>query len=838
MFNMYMKKVLLLITLALCAIVSRAETADTLVINRYKTIAPQALVVPYMSDSVGYNGKAYDSMEQLKFVPSYRMDDPQLVSVVTDSEGYVKLPTDGDHRDMLHTYIASILSSKFVKATLIVESNIPLKVFLEGKEICSLNDGKQEQEITIQPAYNHHLIVRVLAKGDSEPQWRLRVVPAIENAPISLTDNDTERLSVQYMLTGKSVVGTAVSPTGKYSLLTIAEKVNNKSVYSLVLYEGTKVKAYLDGSYLRASWMPRTDKLWYTENSDTGKRLMALDVATMRREIIHPSIPKEGSFLISPNEQQLIYFVEVKGPKKNDKVERVMGRYDCMNGYRDRTFLALFDLRSGAFQPLTYGYRDTSLQDISSDGKEIIFSTFRPTTRIPFSENDFFIMNLETLKVDTLFTRETDISQVYYTSDPHYLLIDGTPNAFNGIGKNLPEGIEANTYDAQLFLYNRGSKETKALTKDFNPNVTDVQVLRDKFEVLFTAENKDYVSLYRCQLSSGKITQIPTTEEVVRRFSVDDRGMLITYAGQSVNNSDKYYHITNRGEQLVYDLAGEKMKDLDLGTVHDWSFSMPNGDVVPGRYYLPPHFDATKSYPMIVYYYGGTSPTARNFEGAYSLPMFAAQDYIVLTLNPSGTTGWGQEYAARHLNAWGKRTADEIVASVKGFTEQHPYVDASHVGCIGASYGGFMTQYLQTITDIFAAAVSHAGISALSSYWGEGTWGVGYSTVASFGSYPWNNPELYTKQSPLFNADKINTPLLLLHGTADVNVPIGESVQMYNALKILGKEVEFVKVYGEDHGVVDPEKRLLWMQTTMAWFQKWLKGDSSWWDTLYPTTNL
>ena len=149
-----------------------------------------------------------------------------------------------------------------------------------------------------------------------------------------------------------------------------------------------------------------------------------------------------------------------------------------------------------------------------------------------------------------------------------------------------------------------------------------------------------------------------------------------------------------------------------------------------------------------------------------------------------------------------------------------------------------MTQYLQTITEIFAAAISHAGISALSSYWGEGTWGIGYSTVASYDSYPWNNPKLYTEQSPLFRADKIHTPLLLIHGTDDTNVPIGESIQMYNALKILGREVEFVKVHGEDHIITAPEKKIEWTNTLFAWFQKWLKDDPTWWDARYPEAHL
>ena len=218
--------------------------------------------------------------------------------------------------------------------------------------------------------------------------------------------------------------------------------------------------------------------------------------------------------------------------------------------------------------------------------------------------------------------------------------------------------------------------------------------------------------------------------------------------------------------------------------------------------------------------------------------MFAAQGYVAYSLNPRGTVGYGQSFAADHLNAWGTKTADDIIGAVKAFVAAHPFVDATKIGCTGASYGGFMTQYLQTRTDIFAAAVSHAGISSISSYWAGGYWGLSYSTVASEGSFPWNNPDLYTKHSPLFNADKIHTPLLLLHGTADVNVPPSESTAMYNALKILGRTVELVEITGEDHHILEPERQDRWMQTIQAWFAKYLQGKSQWWDHLYPKSPL
>lgn len=153
---------------------------------------------------------------------------------------------------------------------------------------------------------------------------------------------------------------------------------------------------------------------------------------------------------------------------------------------------------------------------------------------------------------------------------------------------------------------------------------------------------------------------------------------------------------------------------------------------------------------------------------------------------------------------------------------------------MGASYGGFMTQYLQTRTDIFAAAVSHAGISNIASYWGGGYWGYTYGQCAQYGSYPWNNPDLYVKQSPLFNADKIHTPLLLLHGTVDTNVPTNESQQMYTALKILGRDVSYIQVEDANHVVTDFKKRLVWQNAIFAWFAKYLQGNATWWNTLYP----
>jgi dipeptidyl aminopeptidase/acylaminoacyl peptidase len=129
--------------------------------------------------------------------------------------------------------------------------------------------------------------------------------------------------------------------------------------------------------------------------------------------------------------------------------------------------------------------------------------------------------------------------------------------------------------------------------------------------------------------------------------------------------------------------------------------------------------------------------------------------------------------------------------------------------------------------------VSHAGISSIASYWGEGYWGYSYSGVASAESFPWNRQDIYVDQSPLFRADRLRVPLLLTHGEADHNVPVGQSDAFFVAAKLLGKTVEFVRIAGQDHWILDHAQRQRWSETILAWFDRWLKDEPEWWDALY-----
>ena len=170
----------------------------------------------------------------------------------------------------------------------------------------------------------------------------------------------------------------------------------------------------------------------------------------------------------------------------------------------------------------------------------------------------------------------------------------------------------------------------------------------------------------------------------------------------------------------------------------------------------------------------------------------------------------------------------------KKFCKEHSFVDSDKIGCLGASYGGFMTQYLLTKTDIFTAAVSHAGISNVTSYWGEGFWGYSYNSL-------WQPPSLIlgttrnSSQSKAPFSTQIKSTLLSSCSTAQ-STPmcrLGESIQIFNALRILGRDVEFITVEDQNHIITDFEKRKIWQASIMAWFAKWLQDDPRWWESMY-----
>ena len=832
--------------LAAALMASISASAETIEVKTLKYAGPYAVAQPWMADSVNIKGEAFD-LKQL-------LDSPLSFTLLNKGKEVSAAQLLADkQQDALHLASFCVSNTQRTKATIAVEGLEQYRLFVDGEQV-EVNGDKAE---TILTPSQHTVVIKYLTRknASSDKKSIKLTVNAANGAPLSVGDATVKRAyNIYDVICAPNYPSVSISPNGKFIVVRktwVDRKGNNHSISELRNTQTNRVMATFEES---VKWMPSSNKLYFTqkasdssiageEKQDGTLQLITINPLTMEREVLASNLP-EGWFQFTPDEKTLIYTLTTEGRKKDPQVYDVKEPEDRQPGWRERSNLAKYDLASGILQPLTFGYHNIYLMDISADSRYLLIGkseerlTKRPTTLTSFYRLDLGSMNASsatTPKVETLIEKGEFLNSAQFSPDGKSILVSASPEAFNGIGKNVEEGQTPSMIDTQLYLMTLSDKKVRPLTRDFNPNVLSTEWSKVDGNIYFTAEDKDCVHLFQLNPKSGKFTLLKTPEEYIKSFSMASSAAEMAFSGQSASNADRLYKMNTKAlkSQLVDDLSARELKDVELGECKAWNFVNSRGDTLCCRYYLPPHFDAAKKYPMIVNYYGGCSPTSRMFQSRYPHHVYAAMGYVVLVVNPSGATGFGQKFSARHVDTAGEGVAEDIISSTQAFCDEHAFVNRKKIGCIGASYGGFMTQYLQTKTDLFAAAISHAGISDHTSYWGEGYWGYSYSEVSMANEYPWTNKHLFVDQSPLYNADKIHTPLLFVHGTADNNVPVGESIQLYTALKLLGRPTAMVLVDGQDHHIIDYEKRLKWQNTIFAWFAKWLQDDASWWTEMY-----
>ena len=823
--------------------------ASAYVIGGFKGSAPVTLHQPQKPDSVQKeNPFSADKLLKSRHFATQWPETAGWTTMVPDTAGNLVL-VDSKNAPQLRTFASHLRSERFAKGKLKLVSSPRADVILNGdvkisKTTADSVPGEQSADIELLPQQDYSLIVNVLTMPDDpgKPEFRLEFIPDkdFESIKVSSGADIDRRVSPLSTMQGERVSSMALSPDGKYLLTRYLEVISaEESRKRVVMTETATGRTVSENIDFSADWMPKSNSLYFTKEGVKDYDLYVMEVPSMRTTRIATAIPDQD-VTFSPDEKYLFFYDKIDGAKQEGVMRRYSSPDDRIPGDRDRFYICRYDIENGVAVPLTYGGGTTSICDISRDGSKLLYMSQRQTPdKYPFYRVSLVQMDMNTFATDTIINdADGFVSNAIYSPDAQRLFLVGGPDAFDRIGANHdPEPI-ANNFDNQGFIMTISDRSVKPVTRDFDPSLEGTPVWNAvDNRIYFIGERGFFRDLYQLNPSDGKIVMLGKENvQTVRGFSIGDReDRYAAYWGGSFTDDGVacLLNLKNGKSTLVNDPLKEWLGDTQFGKMEPWKFTASDGTVVDGYMCLPPDFDANKKYPLIVYYYGGTSPSNASFYHLYSPQVFASRDYVVYVLNPSGTTGYGQEYSARHVNAWGKRTADEIIQGVKEFCKAHPFVNKDRIGCLGASYGGFMTQYLLTKTDIFHAAISHAGISNVTSYWGEGFWGYSYNSVAAAKSYPWTDPELFTKQGSLFNADKIHTPLLLLHGTVDTNVPIGESIQLFNALKILGRDVEFITVQDENHIISNFNNKLSWHNTIMAWFAKWLQDDPSWWNELY-----
>jgi dipeptidyl aminopeptidase/acylaminoacyl peptidase len=867
--NIMIKKLILIFSLL--AISGSLYPSNKLVISNWFVTEPHSVDLPAFHQTENIAGKTFETTNLLSFdhinlSKHFPEEGKMLVNMngnaikwttaTTDSNGYIMLSDQKLTEKPQIAYLAVyIWADRYIHTTLELKSPHTIRAWVDGEQIGTKTTneseentvGKVTKELKLERG-KHLLIIKTVKPTSAELDWKLMANFEIKepfylsDLNISLTPNN--RKNIHHVLDGLKATSMQLSFDGKYYIVDYRQSLppsdQSESWSELRRVSDQKlVHSFRNMRISQMQWLPKSNRISYTNTRDKKTSLFVHDIENGEIKILMEDLTDFSSYKWAPNEQFIIYALKEEGSSTKTDMRQVLGLLDRQPNFRNRNFLYQFDLNSGMHKRLTFGSSTTSLHDISPDSQKIIFSQNNPVYNSKsFSNQHVFTLNIADMKLDTLWFNEERSVRLSYSPDGKYLLATGGPSAFGGAGENVPEGTIPNNYDTQAYIYNLQDKTVKAFTKNFNPSVNSAHWNASDNHIYLLTTDEDFQRLYRYDVKKEMITLLDLGFEYVSSIAFAENEPVAVFKASQSNVYPKYFslNLKNLKHAVIDDIEKETYRHVEFGDVKNWDFTASTGIEIKGRTYYPPGFNPDVKYPVIVYYYGGTTPVGRTFAGRYPFNVWAGNGYLVYVLQPSGATGFGQEFSAAHVNNWGITVADEIIEGTQKFLAAHPFADGTKVGCAGASYGGFMTMLLMTRTDIFAAAISHAGISSISSYWGEGYYGYAYSSEASAGSFPWNNPDLYINQSPLFHADKVNTPLLLLTGDSDTNVPPGESIQMYTALKILDRPAELIMVKGEDHHILTYGKRIQWHNTIMAWWDKYLKNQNEWWDEQYPAS--
>lgn len=803
-----------------CTLVQAADIR----VDSLRLTAPYRMATPLHTDSTDVWGKPFQ-------VNDLMMDAPMAISMWHKGEQMTDSIVPATEKGGVRLAGFQVENTLFAKYRLQVNCTARHKTFVDGKEF------QEHEEQKLLPG-RHDIVVKLLQMPDKADTLTVTLQSAQEKY-LAVNPSGKRRYTFEDYLNGLSAGSTSLSAGGRYMKYTVTRTQEGGHRQSTERILDLKTgNEFVPSNFIQ--WAVQGDcYISWRQNNQKENIYEYTDPATGQTTPLYTDIQSLGGQWVAQDKLMLIN-KNTEGPKDDPQVHQILQPDDRMSGWRNRNNVQLLDPATQQVSVLTQGQHST-YASVANDGRHILLNVREnDITERPFSFTTLLLLDRETMEVDTLVRRDGFLGSCEWMPDNRHILIQASPEALGGIGKNDPTGKTPSMIQQELFLMDTHTKEITPLTRDFAPSIIRAECSQADGNIYALCENQDRQDIFRLDMKSRKWTRLKLTECFVNSFSLADEKPMLSYSGEGASNTYRIYTVDLKsgGETLIRDYNPERLSDIELGEFGEWNFQSSRGDTIHGRYYLPPHFDANKKYPMLVYYYGGCSPVGRYLDSYYNFHNWAAMGYVVYVIQPSGCTGFGQEFAARHVNAYGKYTADDIIEGTKKFCAEHSYVNDKKIGCLGASYGGFMTMYLQTVTDIFAAAMAHAGISNPASYWGYGYWGYSYNAVSAAGSYPWNNPELMSGRSPLFNADKVHTPILFLHGGDDTNVPIVESTQMFNALKILGRDCAFVTVEGQNHHILDYEKQVKWVHTYYAWFAKYLQDDPTWWESMYPTKNL
>ncbi len=569
--------------------------------------------------------------------------------------------------------------------------------------------------------------------------------------------------------------------------------------------------------------------------------LLLYDVDARQLTTILTREPDLGLVRVGPGGSHLL-LLSSRGAgsltRSTDAPRRQGGLRERMTDWLPRRHLWLVEVASGARRRLT-APGDWVVDDAAfvPARQAVVYARTVPQPQRPWFATELHLLDLKGGADHVVATFSGG-----WENHPHALAPDprGHLLAFVGPPAQVdPGGPDHNLYQGTVWLLGLDDGSFAPLTGDAAPAFGEAGGLlvweRTGQAILATAVDSARGRLERLSRDPsgawGVAPMDPGTVDLAAAAAASDARAVATVVSSRTEPPElRLWTFGEEGGETVVERPGADLAErFALTAPREASFDGPGGELLEGWYYPPTDPAPDAKVPLVVHYYGGATPTRRDFDPFHQV--LAADGYGVLVVNPRGAIGRGQAFADEHVRDWGPKAAADVLAGVDALLAGHPEIDPQRIGLYGGSYGGFLTEYLLTVTPRFAAAVALYGISDLASYWGAGAWGFTYGDTALAGAFPWSDQELFAGRSPLYRADRITTPLLLVHGTADVNVPPDESQQLYTALRTQGKTAELVLVPGGEHMLWDPlSRRVGHLDLIVRWLDRFLRSEPEGWE--------
>ncbi len=636
-----------------------------------------------------------------------------------------------------------------------------------------------------------------------------------------------------------SVASPAISPDGT-AVAYVRGQVDRtameaRSHIELVLFGGGDARQITAGPYdSKPVWSPDGSTLAFLRcpapNVQKQVWLLPMEGGEARRLTDAPTGVLDMTW--SPDGSAIAYVSDVHPdmpPDDEDQEERkrhprvrvvsnIYYRGDTL-GWRGNAYRHLFRIAvaTGKSERLTHGDYDHATPVFSPDGSQLAFESNRSPKRhlrAPFG-GELCVMPAGGGRVRRLTPDTWGIGGIAWVPDGRHIACVVTEKAEQS--QSYVDIVDVTTRKRTRITGDRLAPQT-----GFFPIASPPPLTWQNGEVLFAADAHASSGLYRANLESG-VHALRAKPEMISGLSSAPGGRRIAFLGGTQRQPSELMALDTRTgrSRLLTHVADEYIAAHPPGRVQ--RFTVRRGELTIDCWLMfPPGFDRTKRYPLVLEVHGGPN----GFYGAGFSPLhqiIAGGGNIVLFVNPRGSTSYGVDFMSRVWGDWGGEDYLDLMAAVDEACRR-PYVDGKRLGIHGYSYGGYMASWAVGHTDRFKAAIVGAPCINLSSMYGQTDIGITFGEH-QWGGRPPENLDWYLDRSPLTYADRVNTPVLLLHGESDIRCPISQSEEYYVALKRLGKTVEFVRFPGCSHlflRVGHPEMRRQYYDRVTAWFQRWL----------------